>query len=459
MWEPHVKPIIEVVRDVRFSTWSFFDLVRSKKHFMMKIHDRRRSVLQVLGDHKWTIGGTVALGWAGLLAWRALRRLPVRELLIIMEESEARPELEVASVMSGGEGSRLIAVGHAYMLAQRGISRIGLTVLFSQACIQELHGQLSGMFEIQEKQAAARAPSAGSVRDRLRAFKELATASFTRTITAIYVVSLLELFTHVQLFELMKQRRQNTNVHDDAKRRFLTLVQALTHGERSVVAHIAHRVESVVGRFFNSCNVRDEYDTGRLHDVLTKLRGQIEVSESPEYPGEEGQAWICRLIADVIESRQESVGSLQRARAPSYSSFTQETDLQLLQLLGVMKEVVESELFSAAMSAAIDCAFEALERGIVERGFVSPSPAAAGPSDAELGSHCEDSDLALAGPARPRAAAVVSVPMVRLVPVISNLFGAVLSPRLCERDERPEAGARVLRAQECTDLFVAVYAG
>ena len=55
--------------------------------------------------------------------------------------------------------------------------------------------------------------------------EELAVASLTRSITAVYVVSIAQLLIHTQIFELMRLQRLGRIQHEEAQRRFLSIIQ------------------------------------------------------------------------------------------------------------------------------------------------------------------------------------------------------------------------------------------
>jgi hypothetical protein len=60
--------------------------------------------------HKWQIlGGTVAVG-AGLAVWRALRGIPLRQILAVASQARDRSQGEVDVALKSGDGTRLFVV-------------------------------------------------------------------------------------------------------------------------------------------------------------------------------------------------------------------------------------------------------------------------------------------------------------------------------------------------------------
>ena len=83
-----------------------------------------------------------------------------------------------------------------------------------QASLRDLKKELSSRVDVQEKQNAMKAVGKGDVQARLLAFQELAIASLTRTIAAVYVVSLAQLLVHTQIFELVRLQRLGRVQHE-----------------------------------------------------------------------------------------------------------------------------------------------------------------------------------------------------------------------------------------------------
>ncbi|KAJ1476016.1 hypothetical protein T484DRAFT_1826301 [Baffinella frigidus] len=173
--------------------------------------------------HKWQIlGGTVAVG-TGLALWRALRGIPLRQILAIASQNRDRSQGEVDVALKSGDGTRLFV-----------------------ACLRDLRNDLSALVDVQEKQAAVKAVDRSNTAERLQTFKELSTAALTRSVAAVYVVGAMQLLIQTQVFQLVRLQRQGRHLDEEAQRRFLTLVKALHAGEASILAQLVLRVELAV---------------------------------------------------------------------------------------------------------------------------------------------------------------------------------------------------------------------
>ena len=102
-------------------------------------------------------------------------------------------------------------------------------VVRAQASLRDLKKELSTRIDVQEKQNAMKAVGKGDVQARLQAFEELAIASLTRSVAAVYVVSLAQLLVHTQIFELVRLQRLGRVQHEEAQRRFLSIIQVIVN--------------------------------------------------------------------------------------------------------------------------------------------------------------------------------------------------------------------------------------
>jgi hypothetical protein len=299
-----------------------------------------------------------------------------------------------------------------------------------QACFEDVSFELSRIFDIQEKQSAVKAPvespdcdsaskSAASER-RIAAFKALSVASLSRSIAAVYVVCVLELFVHAQLFEIMKQKKQGTRLHENSIRRYLSIVQGFGRGDPSILSSISQRVDCGVRDFFNTRSLTEKIDSAGVRTVVREVRSRVE--NSCGHSGE-GHTWICRLILRLLKSR------MPIAPISIVSSLIQEYDEQLQMLLGTMEEILESEVFAEALSAAYEKAFSLLEDDIIATNFVA-NPNGDSP--------------------------VTHIALAKLAPAASNLFSRILEPRRVGVSDEGSYGAIALEAAACSSLFLAV---
>lgn len=245
--------------------------------------DHPMSSMGFVRRHKWQIlGGTVAVG-TGLALWRALRGIPLRQILAIASQNRDRSQGEVDVALKSGDGTRLFVVrgrpdpltcgsemahgrrfcGDAMHLfracadaTQPGAKPCGPESsidcwplsprAYLQACLRDLRNDLSALVDVQEKQAAVKAVDRSNTAERLQTFKELSTAALTRSVAAVYVVGAMQLLIQTQVFQLVRLQRQGRHLDEEAQRRFLTLVKALHAGEASILAQLVLRVELAV---------------------------------------------------------------------------------------------------------------------------------------------------------------------------------------------------------------------
>ena len=60
--------------------------------------------------YKWSIGGTFLVGGTAYYIHKLLRYIPVREVLVMIVESEDRNNHEINSVLRGAERARILTV-------------------------------------------------------------------------------------------------------------------------------------------------------------------------------------------------------------------------------------------------------------------------------------------------------------------------------------------------------------
>ncbi len=69
-----------------------------------------RKLLAFIYRYKWTVGGSLVLGGTAYYISKLLRYVPVREMLIMIAESEDKADLEMKAVLRGGEACRILKV-------------------------------------------------------------------------------------------------------------------------------------------------------------------------------------------------------------------------------------------------------------------------------------------------------------------------------------------------------------
>jgi hypothetical protein len=75
--------------------------------------------------HKWRIlGGTVVVG-ASIAVWRALRGIPLRQIIAMVSQARDRSQGEVDMALKSGDGTRLFVV-----------SSLALSPCFHSRCVR-----------------------------------------------------------------------------------------------------------------------------------------------------------------------------------------------------------------------------------------------------------------------------------------------------------------------------------
>jgi hypothetical protein len=180
----------------------------------------------------------------------------------------------------------------------------------AQASLRDLKKELSIRVDVQEKQNAMKAVGKGDVQARLLAFEELAIASLTRSVAAVYVVSIAQLLIHTQIFELVRLQRLGRAHHEEAQRRFLATIQHLhSKGEgdgdgESLLSLIVARVEAAVRNFYRSVDQSAPCSPARLADILRTIRAEVEGASargdsSAGAIGAPADSWVLDIIRYV----------------------------------------------------------------------------------------------------------------------------------------------------------------
>jgi len=140
---------------------------------------------------------------------------------------------------------------------------------------------------------------------RLEAFQELAIASLTRSVAAVYVVSITQLFIHTQIFELVRLQRLGRVQHEEAQRRFLSIIQLFhrDHDGRggSLLGLLVARVEAAVRNFYQSVDQSTACNPARLAEILSAIRRDVELNSlACESGADSDESWILALIRQLM---------------------------------------------------------------------------------------------------------------------------------------------------------------
>jgi len=278
------------------------------------------------------------------------RGLPLRQILIIMAKMKDRVPEQIETALNSGEGNRLIL-----------------------ASLRDLKRELSAMIDVQQKQNEVRAVGKADMKLRLLAFQELAIASVTRTIAAVYLVSIVQLLVHTQIFELVRMQRLGRAQHEEAQRRFLATVQHLLRADAacgtSLFSMLVMRVEAAVRRFYSGVDERTVCDPARLADIISAIRRDTELT-SPSTPHE---SWIAGLMRQLLLHASAALsannGDACAGQAAS-GAEEEEVCMHLSALSQDMLEILDSDLFAEALEDMLKEAFAWLHSAVVARVFL-----------------------------------------------------------------------------------------
>jgi len=258
-----------------------------------------------------------------------LRGLPLRQILIIMAKMKDRVPEQIETALNSGEGNRLIL-----------------------ASLKDLKRELSAMIDVQQKQNEVRAVGKADMKLRLLAFQELAIASVTRTIAAIYLVSIVQLLVHTQIFALVRMQRLGRAQHEESQRRFLAIVQHLLRADdacgTSLFSMLVVRVEAAVRRFYSGVDERTVCDPARLADIIAAIRRDTELTSlsTPE-------SWIAGLMRQLLLHASAALSANNGASGAE----EEEVCMHLSALSQDMLEILDSDLFAEALEDMLKEAF------------------------------------------------------------------------------------------------------
>lgn len=254
------------------------------------------------------------------------------------------------------------------------------TLSYLQASLRDLKKELESRVDVPEKQNAMRAVK-GDVQARLLAFEELAIASLTRSVAAVYVVSIAQLFIHTQIFDLVRLQRLGRAHHEEAQRRFLSIIKHLhTEGDGhgpTLLSLIVARVEAAVRRFYKSVDHSTPCNPARLADIISTIRADVERQGGAGDPSTASrasadEAWALTIIRQLLLDSSGAIlarkddaataadGAIGVGGGPEDSGVRlppdtlgeradQDIRLQFLAMSHDMIEIIDSDLFSEVL--------------------------------------------------------------------------------------------------------------
>ncbi|KAI8919403.1 Peroxin-3 [Powellomyces hirtus] len=271
---------------------------------------------------------------------------------------------------------------------------------------------------------------------KMTLWQELKVLSFTRTISSVYLVTLLIVFTHLQLNLLGRffyldsviafsqvdheQEIQGTvggrkGVSDETERKYLTFSwYVLNVGWKQCVKKVQAAVEEVIG----SMSLKEPVTYDILIDVIGRIREKVEHSDSGSFSA----SMSAFLLPE--EGKEENV---LRAGGCSDDGFV--IDPELKELLNETRDFLESSDFQKVLTSCFDEAFDLLFKQIrptffVEGEYKLPKSVVSEVTDSE--SATAGSSTIVPEPAGP-APRGKALPLAGIIPVVSRLVHNVVN--------------------------------
>jgi peroxin-3 len=254
-------------------------------------------------------------------------------------------------------------------------------------------------------------------KSKAQLWQEMKIHSIARALTLIYTVSLLTMFTRIQL-NLLGRRTYLSSVvalaspppaMEDSKislenkdddnyenmygndfetnRKYLTFSWWLLHrGSKQVM----EKVLAVVKEVFGSVNIRDDISLERLSDLIMQIRRKIEGTTEEE---RRGMKWLSYLLPpkedELFVIRQSAMSDSEDVTSPeahtdddpmdSSTAEAQEVDGSLRRLLDETSDLIDSPTFSHVLSRLLDASFSHLvDYRIASEAFGASGPTAPG---------------------------------------------------------------------------------
>jgi len=329
----------------------------------------------------------------------------VKRMIVMASKMKERISDEVESMLASGDGKRLV-----------------------MAALKEIKRELSTLIDVQAKQNMVKEVARDDLQTRLSVYKELAIASITRTLSALYVTAIVQLVIYTQVFQLLRLKRMGKAPHELVQRKYLSMMKyfAIACGQVNFLQSVVEKVERGVTLYYDRVNHGEMYDEEKVEEMLKFVRRETETDEND---------WIIMLLRDLSNSYvAECLNPDDAANSAEeiMMGVRMENGLskQLENLAGDFEEILESDVFAETLITVEEKCFQTLGTQLKERVFHSST---------ELESE-------------PRQ--VQSVPFLRIVPPFSNMFADVLNAQM---DVQLQYGDIVLKSHACKEYFEAIY--
>ncbi|KAJ3022359.1 peroxin [Thoreauomyces humboldtii] len=272
-------------------------------------------------------------------------------------------------------------------------------------------------------------------RQKIELWQELKILSFTRTIASVYLVTLLIVFTHLQLNLLGRffyldsvmafsqvDREQvikgsvgsttgsggRKGVSDRTERKYLTFSwYVLNVGWRQCVERVQTAVEKVVG----SMSLKESITYDSMIEIIGKVRQQVEHDADGNF---------SESISSFLLPKEGSEEEVLRAGGADEDGFNMDADLT--DLLNETRDFLDSPDFRRVVTSCFDEAFDLLFKQIrptfhVEQSYEIPKSAVVEVAEG-------DAPVAQETTSAPRGKVL---PLAGVVPVVSRLVHHIVN--------------------------------
>ncbi|TPX37283.1 hypothetical protein SeMB42_g06962 [Synchytrium endobioticum] len=257
--------------------------------------------------------------------------------------------------------------------------------------------------KLQQSRREGSTPIPGE-KNKLELWEDVKLLGFTRTIAAVYIVTLLTALTHVQLNllgrfiyldsvkvlmhkdrkqSLVDEARPRTGLSIEAERKFLTFGWYLLNiGWKNCVDRVRKAVDQVIGNV--SLKESTTYDS--LLAYLDQVRAQVEYVD-----GDHTKPF--NLVQYLLPPEGEEAETLREGAPPStVNSYDLRyvVDAELKRLLDETRDFLESPDFNLVLGASLDDAFNTLAIQLRSQFFPPQIP---NPSDKSKLTEVDDATL------------------------------------------------------------------
>ncbi|KAJ3167135.1 peroxin [Geranomyces variabilis] len=266
---------------------------------------------------------------------------------------------------------------------------------------------------------------------KIELWQELKILSFTRTISSVYLVTLLIVFTHLQLnllgrffyldsvvaFSQVDHEQEikgtvggTKGVSDETERKYLTFSwYVLNVGWKQCVKKVQAAVDEVVG----SMSLKEPITYNSVIDIITRVREKVE--NNPD-----GTAGVSPSVYLLPEEGHEE--EVLRAGGCSNDAFVM--DASLKELLNETRDFLESADFHKVVTSCFDEAFDLLLKQIRPTFFTDPDYKLPRSAVTEV---CDGADAASGSSSPEPAPQGKSLPLAGVIPAVSRLVHNVVN--------------------------------